>query len=189
MEDMNVVRLSGKLMYAEKVNNVTKGVLKVERNSGTSDYIPFVTKQHISIHADYVSLSGKVHTKNVKANDGKNHKLIYVFADNVFSNEYCENKNSVEMECALVRKDELRETPKGKTIMDIIVAANTKQGDSHYPSAIVWGSVAEKLSKLPIGTKLYIRGRFQSREYFKETETGRQVRTAYEISVATAEEV
>lgn len=189
MGDMNVIKLSGKLTYAEKVNNVTKGMLKVERNSGTADYIPFVTKQHISIHADYVSLSGKVHTKNVRAKDGKNHKLIYVFADSVFSNEDREHKNSVEMECTLVRKEEMRETPKGKTIMDIIVATNNKQGDSHYPSAIVWGSVAEKLSKLPIGTRLHICGRFQSREYSKETETGRQVRTAYEISVATAEEV
>lgn len=188
MENRNEVIISGRLVSLAQDYTCTKGVIEVERNSGIIDKVPFVTKQKVSIHADWVRIKGKLQTRNERGKDGKNHKKHYVFADRVILNKEKENRNEVTIHGTLVHKDVLRETPKGKVIMDIIVAVNEGIGlSSYYPSCIVWGSVAENTECLPIGTDLLIEGRFQSREYMKETEHGVQVRMAYEISVKNAE--
>ena len=188
MENKNEVKLQGRIVRMECKDDTTKGIIEVERNSGVVDRIPFTTKHKVSIHADWVNVKGRLQTRNVKGKDGKKHKKMYIYADRISNQEidyYC-NKNEIEFFGTLVHKDVLRKTPKGKTVMDIIVAVNGEDG-SQYPSVIVWGNVAENVDCLPIGTDLYIKGRFQSREYMKETENGIQVRTAYEISVLTAE--
>lgn len=188
MENKNEVIISGRLVSLSQDYTCTKGVIEVERNSGTIDKVPFVTKQKVSIHADWVHIRGELRTKNERGKDGKNHKKQYVFADRVILNEERENRNEVTIHGTLVHKDVLRETPKGKVIMDIVVALNNGIGlGSQYPSCIVWGLVAKKMIGVPIGTALLIQGRFQSREYMKETEQGIQVRMAYEISVKNAE--
>ena len=186
MENRNEVTLSGRIVRLSQVGLHTEGILEVERNSGAIDRIPFTTKQKVSIHADWVRMFGSVQTKNLKGSDGKNHKKTFVCADRIAIIEHSENKNEVEFTCTLVRKDCLRRTPKGKVVMDIVAAINDGNG-SQYPSCIVWGSVAENVDCLDIGSELLVQGRFQSREYIKTTEEFEEVRVAYEISVKTVE--
>lgn len=187
MGNKNEVRLQGRIVHMECKDDTTKGIIEVERNSGVIDRIPFTTKQKVSIHAEWVKLRGRLQTRNSKDKDGKVHKHMYVYAERISNQEIdCHHsENEIEFFGTLVHKDVLRKTPKGKTIMNIIVAINDEDR-SQYPSVIVWGNVAENVDCLPIGTDLYIKGRFQSREYMKETENGVKVRTAYEISVSTA---
>lgn len=186
MKDKNEVLISGRIVSMDQAYTCTKGIIEVERNSGVIDRIPFLTKQEISTHADWVSVRGKLQTRNRKGKDGKNHKKTYVFIEKINLEEEHKNRNEVTLHGTLVHKDVIRKTPKGKTVMDIVVAVNDDSG-SQYPSCIVWGSVAENIECLPIGTQLLIDSRFQSREYMKETETGVHVRIAYELSVKTAE--
>lgn len=180
----NEVIISGRLVSLEQDYSCTKGVIEVERNSGIIDKVPFVTEHKVNIYADWVHIKGKLKTRNERGKDGRNHKKHYILAERIIVNEDKENRNEVTIHGTIVHKDVLRETPKGKVIMDIIVAVNDGIGlGSQYPSCIVWGSVAENTECLPIGTDLLIEGRFRSREYMKKTEHGVQVRMAYEISV------
>ena len=56
-----------------------------------------------------------------------------------------------------------------------------------YLPCILWGRIAQDISKCHTSDVIAIRGRLQSRKYTKLTETGPQERTAYEISALTAE--
>ena len=47
--------------------------------------------------------------------------------------------------------------------------------------------VAARIAAFPVGQRLLLEGRVQSRTYIKQLDTGPEERTAYEISALTAE--
>ena len=186
MKNSNKVTLKGRITRLGFGNHTTKGIIEIERNSGGVDQVPFIIKTKMNIYAEWVTIKGRLCTSNVKGDDGKTHKKIYVQAEKILLNEDQEQLNEVEFDGTLVYKDKLRATPKGKIIMDIVVAINDEFG-SQYPSLIVWGVTAERLSIMPIGTKMSVKGKFQSRPYVKRTEDKEEVKIAYEINVRNAE--
>ena len=72
----------------------------------------------------------------------------------------------------------VRQTPLGKTICDVIVAVNCPYQKSYYIPCIFWGSSAEMVGKLTVGSQIILRGRLQSREYEKDG----KIHTTYEVS-------
>ena len=176
MNDKNFAYVSGKIPE--------RGIIEVTRYSGVKDRIPFV-----SVYGDIpvgksTSLIGELRTRNVVGEDCKNHKETYlVVREKLIAEEA--NKNEIEFTGTLVKKAELRQTPLGRTIIEFVVAINCGI-ESYYPSVIAWGNTAEKMQYIPIGARMEIQGRFQSREYVKELPEGNEVRTAYEISVKSA---
>lgn len=187
MERKNLVRLNGEIVKIQHKKDwgITRGIIEVSRDSGTIDKVPFDMSYAPLLQLGKVIALGKVVTKNVRDKNGNSHKKIFVRISDWEYNYAIEHENQVELNGVLCKKDVLRTTPFGKTIMDIIIAMNDDSGKSYYPSAIVWGSVAEKMEKIPIGTPLNIQGRFQSREYLKDSE----LKTAYEISIKRIEEI
>ena len=172
---MNKVVIEG---YVESMDKaLQKGVMAVRRNSGVTDYIPFKCSDTIE-EESHVALSGSLNTYNVIGEDGKRHKKMFVWG-NVKdpTNSY---ENEVEFEGVICGKDVLRTTPQGRVIMDFVVAVNSGYHKSSYISCIVWSGSARHVNNLPIGTKVHVKGRFQSRDYSK----GENVLTAYEISVS-----
>jgi single-stranded DNA-binding protein len=57
---------------------------------------------------------------------------------------------------------------------------------SDYLPCILWGRTAREISICHCGDQISISGRMQSRNYTKQTESGPETRTAYEISALTA---
>ena len=57
-------------------------------------------------------------------------------------------------------------------------------GTSCYIPCICWQENADEVANWQPGDKVKLLGRCQSREYMKDAEAGREVRTAYEISVS-----
>lgn len=176
MNDMNLAYVSGKI--------AKRGVIEVERQSGVIDRVPFV-----SIYGDIpvgkqTTLTGELRTRNVIGEDDRNHKETYLVVREAIFIE-ASNKNEIEFTGTLVKKSELRQTPLGRTIIEFVVAINCGI-ESYYPSVIAWENTAERMQDVPVGTRLHIQGRFQSREYVKELPEGNEVRTAYEISVKSA---
>ena len=171
---MNKVVIEG---YVKSVNSQSsEAVLVVKRNSGINDYIPIKTYDQIEEGA-HISLVGSLNTKNIKDENGKSHKKMYVWGNVVDpTNTYI---NDVEFDGVICKKDVLRVTPQGRIIIDFIVAVNSGYRRSSYVSCIAWSGSARWVEDLEIGTKVHVKGRFQSRDYLKDNET----RTAYEISI------
>ena len=168
--------------YGEKFY---KFCMDVERESGTHDVIPCVVSE---IYADFVpgnkiKVVGELRTKNVNEGE-KKHLIIFAHIQDVLPyGGY--DENIVEMDGYIVRNPIYRETPMGRQITDILCASNRSYGKSSYIPCIAWGRNAKRASKLDVGTKISVTGRFQSREYEKEIDGETVVKTAYELSIAT----
>lgn len=69
----------------------------------------------------------------------------------------------------LCKEPNLRWTPKGKAVCDLLIATNRKSGQADYIPAITWGANAEACGRhLKKGSQVQIVGRIKSRNYEKD---------------------
>ncbi len=157
-----------------------------ERISGVSDVIPVLISEALlgEIKAgERIGVDGGIRTYN------KHGKLeINVTAKELFS-PLDHDENYVEIDGYLCKKPTYRETPFGREISDILIATNRPYGRSDYIPSIVWGRYARKTSKKAIGTRIFAKGRIQSREYIKKLDNREiEIRVAYELSINMIED-
>ena len=69
---------------------------------------------------------------------------------------------------------------------DIILAVGRRYRRSDYIPVISWGLQARETAEQPVGTKLLVRGRLQSRAYTKVIDGESFQRMAFEVSAADA---
>ena len=70
-----------------------------------------------------------------------------------------------------------------------MIAVNRMYNKSDYIPCIAWGRNANYAETLGVGTRIYIEGRIQSREYKKKLEDGTsEIRKAFEVSGLKLEE-
>lgn len=68
----------------------------------------------------------------------------------------------------LCKDPNLRFTPSGKAICDLVVAVNRTSGSADYIPVIVWGKDAEACDKyIKKGSLVFVTGRISSRNYTK----------------------
>lgn len=121
--------------------------------------------------------------------EGKNHLILSVF---VWETEpdADEDENEIRLGGYVCKIPVYRKTPLGREIADMLIAVNRSYGKSDYIPCIAWGRNARYVSGLPVGTRVELVGRIQSREYTKKygDETV-ETKIAYEVSVSRIEEV
>ena len=93
------------------------------------------------------------------------------------------------LEGPLCREPNFRRTPLGREICDVMLAVPRAFRRADYLPCILWGRIAKEAAGLQTGQVLRIGGRLQSRVYTKQTDAGREERTAYEISALTAQQI
>jgi hypothetical protein len=120
--------------------------LDIQRLSGTVDSINITADINmlsgLEITDDeYIRVRGELRSFNNKS--GKGSKLVIsVFAREIsFTGE--EDKNSVILIGTLCKPPNLRRTPMGREICDLMLAVNRKYGRSDYLPCIAWGRNAE----------------------------------------------
>ena len=153
-------------------------ILEVGRDSGAKDLVPIKTEFRFEDYktGDMIKVEGTVRTRNFYDSYGKRHKEMYILPTVITPKEEADDllstffgyENCLTMEGYLCKKDVLRKTPAGKTILDFIIAVNHDNGQSSYISCIAWNKTAEWLNTIGLGNKLQITGRFQSRVYEKD---------------------
>lgn len=174
----NVATIVGKVTQFEN----GKGIIQCSRFSGNTDEIPFkCLDDNIKVGHRYY-FEGYVGTKNHWDENLVMHKETYFMAEKAYLTFVLGDKNDVNVVGYICKKCEPRCTPlSSRTVQDIIVAVNTEDPSvSYYLSCIVWGkNTIDRVNSLPIGSKVHLHGRFQSRKYMKNDES----KTAYEISI------
>lgn len=158
-----------------------------ERISGISDVIPVLISEdfleEIKV-GERIGVDGEIRTYN-KHNAEKNKLEIYIFLKTFFD-PLDHDENYVEIDGYLCKAPTYRETPFGREISDILIATNRQYGRSDYIPSIVWGRYARRTSKKAIGTRIFAKGRIQSREYIKKLDNEEiETRVAYELSINT----
>lgn len=160
--------------------------LRVERLSGQSDMPPVLVSQSL-LQAVEVSegtplrVVGQLRSFNNRSGKGRR-LVISVFAQSI---EPCDGGhfNRILLSGVLCKPPVLRHTPLGRSICDMILAVNRRYGRADYLPCIAWGQTAAQVAERSVGERLSLEGRVQSRTYLKQTDTGSEERTAYEVSV------
>ena len=190
----NKIFLRGRLAAPPSLSHVNHGVeylllpLSVSRLSGAEDTLHVVVSREQLEDAlptleagSPLTVSGEVRTFNNRSGVGSR-LVVSVFAK-VLSQEEGMDENRLELSGTLCKPPILRTTPLGRTICDMILAANRRYGRADYLPCIAWGSLAYRCASMEVGDRLALEGRLQSRIYTKEIDGQTQERTAFEVSI------
>ena len=166
--------------------------LEVSRLSGTADTINIISRRELldGIEASDVEklcITGELRSFNNKSGEGA--RLVIT----VFAKEICpttgEDMNLIRLTGTLCKPPNLRVTPRGRDICDLMLAVNRRYGRSDYLPCITWGLRAREAAYWDTGTTVSLEGRIQSRRYIKLIGGEPVEKTAFEVSVTEIEEL
>lgn len=194
----NYTRLVGAMAGRPVLSHSARGEdfycfpLEVVRLSGAADNINIIVRaEQLAVleaaEHEKLCVVGQLRTFNNRRGEGAK-LVITVLAKEI---ELCDepDENTVRLTGALCKEPNLRITPMGRDICDLMLAVNRRYGRSDYLPCICWGLKAREAATWMVGTQVKLEGRIQSRRYIKMTEDGPVERTAFEVSVIQAEAV
>ncbi len=196
--DENVALVSGTVSADVEFDHVLYGEefftakLMIPRLSGAVDIIPITLPGRILAalpqKGDRIRVVGQMRSYNKHTEYG-NRLMITVFAKTVeLMTENEEPENEIILTGYLCKPVVFRTTPFLREISDMLIAINRPYSKSDYLPCIAWGRNARYTSEIPVGSRLNIRGRLQSRQYQKALGDGNSMeRTAYEVSCSAIE--
>lgn len=184
--------LRGILAAAPAFSHMSRGerffIFPVEtrRLSGTADTINVIARESLLrsaeiMEAGRIQVTGELRSFNNKRGEGAR-LVITVFAKELGFTDG-EDMNVIELAGTLCKPPNLRVTPMGRDICDLMLAVNRRCGRSDYLPCICWGRRAREYSQLQVGDRLSLTGRIQSRPYIKFIEGEPVEKVAYEVSI------
>ena len=147
--------------------------LLVRRLSGAADTVNVTIRKTMLGTAEQggrLCVTGEVRTFNNRSGEWPR-LVISVFARTLAPTEEAD-ENRVRLRGALCKSPNLRTTPMGREICDLILAVNRRYGRSDYLPCICWGSKAREAALWEVGTRLLLEGRIQSRRYSRKRQRG-----------------
>lgn len=160
----------------------------VKRLSGQADVLPVTVSERLiesnSLKVgSSISALGQFRSYN-KLIDGKSKLMLTVFVRELVEGVDVKNPNNIVLSGYICKPPIYRTTPFSREIADVLIAVNRAYNKSDYIPCIAWGRNARFVKNLPVGEKIAIAGRIQSREYVKKySESETKTMTAYEVSI------
>ena len=198
MMNNNVATISGVVQYPPVFSHQMYGegfyesALLVPRLSDQTETIPFTISERLLKDGDIsegslVTFSGQLRSYN-KIIDGKSKLLLTLFVREVLENDESRNPNTIDIVGFVCKEPVYRMTPFKREICDVLLAVNRAYNKSDYLPCIAWGRNARFVKDVPVGSKIVMNGRIQSRIYQKVDENGvAHDRMAYEVSINRVE--
>jgi len=164
--------------------------LEVRRLSGAFDRINIMARQTLLEQLTLeergkIKVSGELRSFNNKTGTGSR-LVITVFAQEINLTDE-DDQNTISLRGVLCKPPNLRRTPMGREICDLLIATTRRYGRSDYLPCISWGQNAIEAAGWKVGTAVELAGRVQSRAYIKQSEGKGIQRTAFEVSVIRQE--
>ena len=162
--------------------------LEVGRLSGAIDSINIMAKKELLDQVELssdpkISVLGELRSFNNKTGTGSR-LIITTFARTLSLGEG-EDVNRVVLRGVLCKPPNLRRTPMGREICDLMLAISRRYGRSDYLPCISWGQNALEAGDWSVGTTVELSGRVQSRKYIKVEQGITLEKTAFEVSVVS----
>lgn len=160
--------------------------LEVQRLSGNFDTLNIIVRRsqlsELQGQTDEkLCVIGQIRTFNNRRGDGAKLVITVLARELFFCNE--DDSNLVLLSGTLCKPPNLRTTPMGRDICDLMLAVNRNYSRSDYLPCICWGQQAQQACLWKVGTQVQLTGRLQSRRYIKLTDAGAVEKTAFEVSV------
>ena len=188
----NTARLCGVIAAAPTFSHSGRGEsfytfpLEAARLSGATDKINIIVRDELMENvelreAEKICVIGELRSFNNKSGEGAK-LVITVFAKELY---LCDDDdlNEVRLIGTLCKKPNLRMTPMGRDICDLMLAVNRRYGRSDYLPCITWGLKAREAAEWDTGTMVTLEGRIQSRNYIKIVGGDPVEKTAFEVWV------
>ena len=191
----NKLRLTGTVterpVYSHEVcgEEFYETKLSVPRLSGQEDVIPVTLSDRLLARIEVkpgakISISGQFRSYN-KLEGEHSRLLLTAFAREILPADDEVNPNTIEILGYICKPPVYRTTPFKREICDVLLAVNRAYNKSDYIPCIMWGRNARFIKDMPIGERLWVTGRVQSRIYTKcLSEDRSEERVAYEVSVS-----
>ena len=191
----NKLRLTGTVterpVYSHEVcgEEFYETKLSVPRLSGQEDVIPVTLSDRLLARTEVkpgakISISGQFRSYN-KLEGEHSRLLLTAFAREILPADDEVNPNTIEILGYICKPPVYRTTPFKREICDVLLAVNRAYNKSDYIPCIMWGRNAMFIKDMPIGERLWVTGRVQSRVYTKcLSEDRSEERVAYEVSVS-----
>ena len=165
--------------------------LETQRLSGTIDRVNVVVRERLLAEMPLeeparLCVTGDVRSFNNRRGPGAK-LVITVFAHDITPCDEPYDRNLILLSGTLCKPPNLRTTPMGRDICDLMLAVNRRCGRSDYLPCICWGRRAREAGSLSIGDRIGLSGRVQSRPYIKLVDGVPIEKVAYEVSVAEME--
>lgn len=194
----NTTILCGEVVEEPKYSHQVFGegfyesTIRVPRLSDQVDIIPFTVSERLLGDGlievgQTVTLSGQLRSYN-KLCDGKSKLMLTLFVRDILEYDPDRNTNTIDVVGYICKPPVYRMTPFKREICDILLAVNRAYNKSDYLPCITWGRNARFSKDIPVGSKVAVSGRIQSRNYQKTLPDGEvETRVAYEVSVSRIE--
>lgn len=189
--EKNYIRLCGKIAARPEFSHNGRGEryhvfpLEVRRLSGNTDTVNVLVRESqlklLNVPEGMkLCVTGHLRTYNNRRGDGAK-LVITVLAKELY---YCgtEDENTVILCGALCKEPNLRTTPMGRDICDLMLAVGRGYARSDYLPCICWGAKAREAACWGVGTQVKLEGRIQSRRYIKLIDGEPVEKTAFEVS-------
>ncbi len=197
LETANRAELCGIMAAKPEYSHSSRGErfysfpLETRRLSGAADTINVILREEQLLlepeDAEKICVSGELRSFNNRRGEGA--KLVIT----VFARELgfcsCQDSNLVELTGSLCKQPNLRTTPMGRDICDLMLAVNRRYGRSDYLPCITWGLKAREAAVWNVSDRVHLLGRIQSRGYIKLIDGQAYEKTAYEVSVTDIEKL
>lgn len=189
----NRAELRGLITEPPRYSHESRGIrfyifpLEVCRLSGTADRLNIVVREsmlrdRLLTEGSFVTVLGELRSFNNRSGIG-NRLVLTVLAREMLPGTGNDD-NRITLTGALCKPPSLRVTPMGREICDLLLAVPRHYRRSDYIPVIAWGEQAREAAEYPVGTRLTVQGRLQSRTYTKIIDGQPEERLAFEVSAA-----
>lgn len=164
--------------------------LEVSRLSGALDQINILVRGDLleNLSPDQkpkLQVEGQLRSFNNRSGVGQ--RLVISVYANKLSFVDAEDYNYLKLSGTLCKAPNLRKTPMGREICDLLLAVSRPYGRSDYLPCISWGQNASLAALWQVGQNLTLEGRVQSRKYVKQDGEQSFEKTAFEVSIVKQE--
>lgn len=192
----NYTKLCGVMVGSPAYSHTSRGQdffcfpLEIRRLSGNTDTVNIVVRREqlaaLEVQeAEKLCVVGQLRTFNNRRGVGAKLVITVLAKELRFCDD--EDENTVRLSGTLCKAPNLRTTPMGRDICDLMLAVNRRFGRSDYLPCICWGAKAKEAALWSVGQTVKLEGRIQSRNYIKLTDEGAVEKTAFEVSVTEIE--
>ena len=139
--------------------------LETQRLSGTIDRVNVVVRERLLAEMPLeesarLCVIGDVRSFNNRRGPGAK-LVITVFARDISLSDEPYDRNLILLSGTLCKPPNLRTTPMGRDICDLMLAVNRHYGRSDYLPCITWGARACETALWDVGTRVSLEGRLQ----------------------------
>lgn len=166
--------------------------LEIERLSGAVDRVNVLARESLLQalpvqEGSKILINGELRSFNNKSGQGSR-LVITIFTRGIKIRDG-EDSNEVVLKGVLCKPPNLRTTPMGREICDLMLAVSRRYGRSDYIPCIAWGQNAREAGDWAVGTPVALTGRIQSRQYVKMQDGNSVEKTAYEVSAVALQQL